>query len=364
MEVFKMIINILDQSLNLVGVVDDYISVIWRPAYYDIGDFELYINASSEAVELLQPDYYLVRDRDISVDEAGNVTYSNVMIIKNFTLETGNDEGDRFIFTGRELKFLLNKRIVWQQTNLTGTAEAGIRKLVNENAVSPSDSKRVIPQLILGASAGLSDSIDKQVTGDKLDQAIIDICTAYNYGWDVYIYNRNLVFIVYKGLDRSYGQTDRPYVVFSDDFDNILNSTYERRSEEYANCTLIAGEGEGTARVTTTVNNTLSGHARYEVFTDARDLSTNKGSADEINSSTYLKLLVERGRENLAALGVTEGFSGEVLTQGSFTYGIDFDLGDTVTVVNRYGMSKNVMVLSAIESVDDTGTKLIPQFNI
>ena len=364
MEVCNMVINILDQSFNLVGVVDDYISIIWRPAYYDVGDFELYINASSEAVELLQPDYYLVRQRDISVDEAGNVTYKHVMIIKNFKLETGSELGDRFIFTGRELKFLLNKRIVWQQTNLTGTAEAGIRKLVTENAISPSDSKRVIPLLTLGPSAGLTDTIDKQVTGDKLDECITEICTAYNYGWDVYIYNGNLVFIVYKGLDRSYAQTDRPYVVFSDDFDNIINSTYERRSEQYGNCTLIAGEGEGTARVTTTVNNSLSGHARYEVFTDARDLSRNEGTEEEIPANTYSKLLVERGRETLAALAVTEGFSGEVVSEGSFTYGVDFYLGDIVTVVNRYGITKNVMVLSAIESVDDRGTKLIPQFNI
>lgn len=364
MEVFNVIINILDQSLNRVGVVDDFISVIWRPAYYDVGDFELYINASSEAVKLLQPDYYLVRDKDVSVDEGGNVIYRNVMIIKNFTLETGSELGDRFIFTGRELKFLLNKRIVWQQTTLSGTAENAIRKLISDNAISPSDSKRVIPLLTLGASAGLTDSIDKQVTGDKLDTCISEICTAYNYGWDVYVYNKNLVFIVYKGVDRSYAQNDRPYVVFSDDFDNIINSTYERRSEEYGNCTLIAGEGEGTARITTTVNNTLSGHARYEVYTDARDLSRNEGTPEEIDATTYLKLLVERGRENVAALGITEGFSGEVVAEGSFTYTVDFDLGDTVTVINKYGIGKNVIVLSAIESVDDTGTKLIPQFNI
>lgn len=359
-----MVINILDTEFNLVGVVDDYISVIWRPAYYDVGDFELYINATSEAVAKLQPDYYLVRDRDVSVDEDGNVTYTKVMVIKNFTLKTDAEDGDHLIYTGRELKFLLNKRIVWKQTNLSGKTETAIRKLVTDNAVSPSDNNRVIPRLILGAESGLTDTIDKQVTGDKLDACITEICTAYNYGWDIYIYNSNLVFIVYAGVDRSYGQTDRPYVVFSDEFDNIINSTYERRSEEYANCTLIAGEGEGVARTTTTVNNTLSGLDRIEIFTDARDLSRNEGSEDEIDSATYLKLLVERGRESLAALGVTEGFSGEVLTQGSFTYGVDFDLGDTVTVINEYGIGKNVLVLSAIESVDDTGTKLIPQFNI
>lgn len=359
-----MVIHVLDQSFNLVGVVDDYISVIWRPAYYDIGDFELYINATSEAIKLLNEGYYLVRDRDIFMDESGNVTYSNVMVLKNIKLNTDVEEGDHLTYTGRELKFLLSQRIVWTQTTLSGTAEAGIRRLVTENAISPADNKRVIPALTLGASAGLSDSIDKQVTGESLAQTIIDICKAYGYGWEVYIYNKSMVFIVYKGVNRSYNQSENPFVVFSDDFDNILNSEYERNSENYANCTLIGGEGEGIARTFTTVGNTYTGLNRYEIFTDARDISQNKGSENEIDVTTYLSLLNERGLENLAPLSVTEGFTGEVLNNVNYKYGEDYYLGDTVTVINKYGISKDVMVLSAIESVDESGTKLIPQFNI
>ena len=359
-----MVIHVLDTSFNLVGVIDDYISVIWRPAYYDIGDFELYIDATSEAVELLKRNYYLVRDTDIIVDEDNNVTYSNVMIIKKFTLTTDAENGDKLTYTGRELKYILNQRIVWSQTNLSGTAENAIRRLVTENAISPSNSNRIIPNLTLGISAGLTDSIEKQLTGDKLDQAIIDICTAYNYGWEVYVYNKTMVFIVYKGINRSYCQTDIPYVVFSDEFDNILNSTYELNSESYANTTLIGGEGEGSERIYRTLNNENSGLDRYEIFTDARDISQNKDSEDAIDINTYYKLLDERGLENLATLSVTEGMSGEVLSDVAFKYGIDFYLGDTVTVINKYGIAKDVMVLSAIESVDDTGTKLIPQFNI
>ena len=359
-----MVIHVLDTSFNLVGVVDDYISVIWRPAYYDIGDFELYIDATSEAVELLKRNYYLVRDTDIIVDEDNNVTYSNVMIIKKFTLTTDAENGDKLTYTGKELKYILNQRIVWSQTNLSGTAENAIRRLVTENAISPSNSNRIIPNLTLGVSAGLTDSIEKQLTGDKLDQAIIDICTAYHYGWEVYVYNKTMVFIVYKGINRSYCQTDIPYVVFSDEFDNILNSTYELNSESYANTTLIGGEGEGSERIYRTLNNENSGLDRYEIFTDARDISQNKDSEDAIDINTYYKLLDERGLENLATLSVTEGMSGEVLSDVSFKYGVDFYLGDTVTVINKYGIAKDVMVLSAIESVDDTGTKLIPQFNI
>lgn len=359
-----MNIHVLDRAFNLVGIVDDYVSVIWRPAYYDIGDFELYINASAEAVNLLQKNFYIVREPDIMADSEGNVTYTKVMQIKNFKLNTDAEGGDYLTVTGREIKRLLHQRIVWSQTNLTGTAENAIRRLVTENAITPTDSKRVIPTLTLGVSAGLTDTIEKQVTGDHLDQAIIDICTAYNYGWEIYIHNKTLVFIVYQGVDKSYNQTDRPYVVFSEDFDNIINSEYELNSEEYANTTLIGGEGEGTDRIYSTVGDDNSGLDRFETFTDAKDLSQNKDSeTDAIPLSTYLALLQERGNENLASLGVTEGFSGEVLPI-NFIYGVDYYLGDIVTLINKYGISKDVRVLSAIESKDDTGSKTIPQFNI
>lgn len=359
-----MVIHVLDRSFQLVGVVDDYISVIWRPAYYDVGDFELYINASSEAVQLLQKNRYLVRDTDIEVDEAGNVAYTNVMIIKNITLTTDAENGDHLTYTGRELKYLLHQRIVWKQTRMSSKVEYGIRRLVTENAISPTDPNRVIPDLVLGAEAGLSARMDKQVTGKYLDESITEICATYGYGWEIFIYNAAMVFIVYQGLDRSYNQSERPYVVFSDEFDNILNSEYQMQSEAYANTALIGGEGEGTDRIYTSVGDSNSGLERYETFTDGSGISQNKGNENEIPLEEYLLLLQETGKESLANLAITEGFSGEVISDGAFKYGEDFFIGDTVTVINHYGISKDVMVLSAIESQDETGTKLIPQFNI
>lgn len=359
-----MVIRVLDRSFNLVGVVDNYISVIWRPAYYDVGDFELYINASPEVVQLLQKNRYLVRDTDIEVDEAGNVTYTRVMVIKNITLTTDAENGDHLTYTGRELKYLLHQRIVWKQTRMSSKVEYGIRRLVKENAIEPTDTNRVIPDLVLGAEAGLAESMDKQVTGKYLDESITEICATYGYGWEIFIYNTSMVFIVYQGLDRSYNQSERPYVVFSDSFDNILNSEYQMQSESYANTALIGGEGEGTDRIYTSVGDNNSGLERYETFTDGSGISQNKGNENEIPLEEYLLLLQETGKESLANLAITEGFSGEVISDGAFKYGEDFFIGDTVTVINHYGISKDVMVLSAIESQDETGSKLIPQFNI
>lgn len=355
---------VLDQQFNIVGVIDSYVSLIWRPSYSEIGDFELYMGATKEAVDMLKVNRYLVRSTDASVDSQGRVTYKKVMIIKNHDLTTDIEIGDFLTVTGRELKFLLHQRIVWSQTNLTGRAEAGIRALVTQNAISPTDSNRTIPNLVLGAGAGLLETIEKQVTGVYLDEAVKDICVTYNYGWDMYVYNGQIIFIVYTGLDRSYGQNDRPYVVFSDNFENLFNTEYQLETDEYANTTLIGGEGEGTDRIYRNVGGTNSGLNRFETFTDARDLSRNKGSDEEIPLNTYYQLLEERGREKLAELAYTEGFSGEVKSDLAYKYGEDFDLGDIVTVINSYGISKNVRVLSAIESDDESGTKLVPQFNI
>ena len=356
-------IYVLTPDFKLEGIIDEYVSIIWRPSYSEVGDFEIYLGATEKAINLLQKNRYVVRSSDISV-ENGVATYEKVMVIKNIQLITDVENGDFYCVTGRELKFLLNQRIVWSQTNLTGTAENAIRRLVNENAIAPTNNNRIIPNLVLGVQAGLTDNIEKQVTGKKLDEAISEICTTYNYGWDIFITNNKLVLVVYAGTDRSYEQTERPYVVFSDDFENLYNTDYQLFTETYANTTLVGGEGEGLERVYTTVNGNLSGLERFETFTDARDVSSNKGSENEIDVTTYLNLLAERGRENLASLAYTEGFSGEVLSNVAFKYGEDFFIGDTVTVINKYGIKKNVRVLSAIESEDETGVKLLPQFNI
>lgn len=357
-------IYVLDRDFTLLGIVDSYVSVIWRPSYSEVGDFEIYVGADSAVVDLLREDRYVVRSSDVSVDDEENVTYTNVMIIKGRIIHTDVENGDYLTVTGKELKYLLNQRIVWNMTTLSGTAENGIRKLVTENAIAPAIPNRAIPGMVLGASAGLTDTIEKQITGDKLDEAIVSICKAYEYGWEIFVYNKNLVFVIYQGVNRSYAQTERPYVVFSEDFENLYNTEYQSSRESYANATRIGGEGEGVERIYTTLGDSLAGFDRYEVFTDARGVSRNEGSEDEITEAEYLRLLQEQGKEKLAEYAYTEGFSGEILSDVAFKYGEDFFIGDLVTVINKYGISRNARVTSAIESEDESGSKLVPQFNI
>lgn len=355
-------VHVLNRDFSLESIVDNYESLIWRPSYSDIGDFELYVGATPELVNILQRDRYLVRDTDITITN-GVVTYRNVMIIKNIQLSTSVEEGDYLTITGKELAYLLHSRIVWGMATLTGTAENSIRTLITQNAINPSNTRRKIPTLALDPVVGFTDTIDMQVTGDNLCDTVTTLCQTYNYGWEIYIQNNALRFRLYRGLDKSYNQNDRPYVVFSDAYDNLFNTEYQLESEEYANTTLVGGEGEGNARRYTTVNDSNTGLDRYELFTDARDISSNTDSGT-LPAAQYNRLLAQRGTENLMELSIVQGFSGQVLSGVAYKYGTDFNLGDIVTVINEYGISRNVRVMSAIESYSEDGVSLIPEFNM
>ena len=264
-----------------------------------------------------------------------------------------------------KLKFLLHQRIVWGRSIINDSVEYALRRLIGANAINPVEPTRTIPNMQHSEPKGYTERIDFQVSNKQLDEAVIEICKTYGYGWDIYITDNKLTVDIFKGTDRSYNQSERPYVVFSDNFENLYGTEYVYDSENYANMTLIGGEGEEYERIYAYVNNELEGLERYEVFTDARDISQNLESEDEIISyEDYLLLLEERGREKLTELTKTEGFTGEVVSDLAFKYGVDFFIGDVVTVINKYGMQKNVRVLSAIESEGEDGVKLLPQFSI
>ena len=342
---------LLDTDLNIIKVIDMFKSVIWTTRYYASGDFELYIPATQEMIDLFKRDYYVVRDDDTT----------QAMIVENIQITTDIEEGNFLIITGKSLKSILSRRIIWIQTIINGYVEAGIRALVNKNAISPDDEARKIDNLILGEELGLTDKMRSQYTGANLEETIQKICNTYKIGYDVLLDldAKKFIFILYKGADRSYNQSVNPYVVFSNDYENLLHTDYKTNSSEYKNVAKVAGEGEGNARKTTSVG-TATGLNRYEMWVDARDLSTNEGEVDEI---TYLSLLAEQGLAALAETTIKEEMEGEVEANHTYKLNKDYFLGDVIEVVNEYGIAMTPRVTEIIESEDDTGHYTIPTFD-
>jgi hypothetical protein len=291
------------------------------------------------------------------------------MIIEKFDIKSDAVDGNEFIISGRSLESILSRRIVWKQTTINGNLQNGIQKLLNENVIDPIPtnlkSYRKISNFIFEKSTDsriTSLTMEAQYTGDNLYDVIQDICDAYNIGFKVTLNDKNqFVFSLYSGDDRSYQQTDNPYVVFSKEFDNITDSEYYESYESYSNVTLIGGEGEGNKRKYTTYSpKQVSELERYELFTDARDISSDNEDGSTMSTSDYNKLLSQRGKEKLAECQVIKSFEGDFDFNGQYKYGKDFFLGDIVQIENEYGISSQSRVSEVIQSQDDSGKYMIP----
>lgn len=353
-----MNVYVMNSSLERVGVIDSYRSIIWTQRYYTTGDFELYLDASDDNITLCQKGYYLYREGDY---EDG--TFKSVMIIQYVQLDTSVDNGNTLIVKGSDIKSLIGRRIIWSQTVMSGTLEENIRSVITDNIISPSDSARTIDNFVLGDELGTTSTVNVQATGDRIDLWVTEQITPYEIGYDVQIVDGSFTFFLYQGLDRSYDQSTNAYVIFSPGFENLLSTSYVDSSVDTKNFALVAGEGEGSSRRTTTAGDTtLSGLERIELFVDARDVSSSTDSGT-LSDSEYLAQLATRGEDALAELGDVTVFEGEIEAETNFEYGTDYFLGDKVQIINEYGIESSARIVEIIDSEDATGRTVVPTFS-
>lgn len=347
---------VLNSNLDAIAVVDSYKSFIWTERYYEQGDFEIFTLMRDGILDYIKQDYYLQRgDSD------------RVMIIEKILIKTDVEEGNSITISGRSLESILSRRIVWGQKTINGNLQNGIQTLLNENIISPSNAKRKISNFIFEASTDpriTELTIDAQYTGDNLYDVITAICKERGIGFKVTLNDsKQFVFKLYCGEDRSYEQTANPYVVFSPYYDNILGSNYMESKTAYKNVALVGGEGEGTARKYTAVGD-VEGLERRELFTDARDISSDDPEdGGSLTDAEYTELLRQRGKEDLAENIEVVSFEGEIETTVLFKYGEDFFNGDIVQIENEYGHQSTVRILEIVTSEDESGIYVYPTFS-
>jgi len=346
-----MDIYVLNTSFEKIGVIDYCASIIWTKKYCDLGDFELYLPATSDALEILKDGNLVMREDDPE----------SLMVIQDISLSTDAENGNYITVSGPSIESYIRKRIVWQQTNLNGLLTDGVTTLLNQNLIAPTMASRKISNFIIGTYCSCDVVITKQLTGDNLFDAIKDLLNTYQLGFDVLFDGEKLIFNIYEGLDRSYDQNLNPHVIFSPEFDNILSSSYKASSENYKNVAMVAGEGEGIDRKTYVTGN-VSGVARNEIYVDARDISSNTGSGT-LTPTQYDDLLNERGKTALAETLITEEFEGEIEPRTNYVYGQDYFLGDIVTIQNEYGIAMTVRITAITEAWDENGYSCIPTFS-
>jgi hypothetical protein len=243
---------------------------------------------------------------------------------------------------------MLDRRIITPTINFSGTVEDAMRKVVSDNAITA----RPLPHLALGSAAGLTPACTFQATG----KGVLAVCTALarsaplGFRVRLDVPGKRWIFECYDGVDRSVTQHDRPYVLFSGEYENIDGPKYETNTTGYANYAYVAGQGEGSARVVVELNQT-GGEPRRELWVDARDLQQDTEHNETLDA--YKARLQQRGLEKLAEAARSESFAAAAVDTANFAYLTDWDLGDIVSF-EKWGIRIDQRI-TEVEEVDEGG---------
>lgn len=345
-----MNIYVFDRELNRLGIIDTYTSLIWIRKTSTAGRFELHCPVNTHTIDLLQKDRVICKSNDLT----------ECAYIENRTITQDSNGKETLKVTGKFVSGYLGKRIIWGMFNLNMTCEKAMRKLVDTQCINTS-ANRIIPFLTLDTEQGYTCKVDYQVSYKNLLEELESLSNVSDLNFKVYtdLINKNHIFKIYSGVDRTVNQNINSICIFSKNFENILDSEFTHNTDNYRNTALIAGEGEGTDRVLKTIENS-TGLDRNEIFIDAKDIQSKDENENIIPAGEYDKLLIQRGHEKLAEYKEVETFESKInVTNSNLIYKQDFDLGDYVTCQNReWNVTTNVKITEIEEVYESDGLQV------
>ncbi len=354
-----MDIYILDKEFNTIKIVDVFESFMWTERYTGFGNVEIYTLVDLDLLSYAElGNYITLRDSN------------SIMIIENIQLTSQVEEGPRMIISGRSLEAILERRIIWPATVLSGSFQNAIKTLLNNNIINPSDTYRRINNFIFKESTDTritSLTIEDDYEGDNLYEVITNLCMERELGYRITLNESNqFVFELYYGEDRSYEQTANPYIVFSPHFENLVDSNYLQSTSVWKNVAFVIGNDANDNQQVVKVNNTITDLSRRELYVNASDVKSKYDNDTPVPTSIFLAALTNRGRVELIKPEnrLTTLVEAQIDTmQEGFKYGKDFNKGDIVQVVDEFGIQNRVRVSEFFISQDANGYNTYPTFS-
>ncbi|NFV48084.1 hypothetical protein FDJ70_10525 [Clostridium botulinum] len=338
----KVPIRIIDKNFNLLGEIDNYESLIFIRRFSRVGEFELHINLDKQNVDKLLEDNLILL----------GAYFNKVAIIEHIEKSMSEDGKEQLVVKGSTLKGIFKRRITVPPSKeaydrAIGKQETIIKQFINNNVVAPTDKDRIIPNLIIAPDKNRGVQDGWRTRYENLADKITEIAEYSKLGWDITLdtNNNKYVFDVIEGKNLTSEQEELPPVIFSVDFDNIKNKHFIKSLLNFKNIAYAGGKGEDEERLIQQIGES-KGLSRREIFIDC-------SQAEDI------KELKSMGEHKLNDFKIVETFEASVIPYGSFIYQKDWDLGDTVTVLDRkWGVILNTRITEIKEIYEVSGLNL------
>ncbi|MDL2257855.1 siphovirus ReqiPepy6 Gp37-like family protein [Eubacteriales bacterium OttesenSCG-928-K08] len=327
---------VLDTNLTQVGLIPKYTSFTFERSHWGVGKFTLVLPEQAMDADKLAEGRIICMG--MSDARAG--------IIRKIQADDDRNT-DNITVSGFMLKGAARLRIIVPPTQtedpnalgwdrVQGTAEDVYRHYAARHMIAPVDDNRRLPGIVLDDIADPPRGIITPWQcqhNEKLHEVFAEIGEWTGMGWDIRLdeKNKRMVFVVVPGRDKTTTNTDgNSPVIFTPAMDNIISNRYTYDKSEYTNAPYIGGAGEDEDQLVLTAYMDDEGNQLEDPIAgwDRREAWISAGNVDDPE-----KLYFEGLHKHKDTRKLIQGLEGEIIPTGSFVYGVDWDLGDIVTVV-------------------------------
>jgi hypothetical protein len=342
-----------------MGLLDSVKSLVHRSSWHEIPNSEMTVSKTAQGVEELQIGRILVV----------NNQRDKALIIEDLTASL---DDEYITFTCIPLKGMLNYRICHPNDSGGGNGNPWVQKrqsqvmmwMVSDNLVTQTrdnDRKfwnndrtvnmlRIAPIKVFGETIDFTVDWDTGHMGDAITTIakIYGITTTVPLGWNISITENYDAFEmdVFYGTHKHIHQTTVPPVVFSEEFGNMKNATYQYSIKEWRNVAYMTWN-DGNADQNSPVGNTNKGETisfnRKEII-----LNSSKKTSNEV---------ISEGRSELNKRPHVDSFTAEIVNNENTmsTYKEDWNLGDIVTVQSNEVLKGSLITIDVqITEIEET----------
>ncbi len=366
-----MDLSIYSPELKLLGVADEFSSLIWHRRFFKAGYFKLSAPALKNNISLLRKHNLIEKPES---DEIGFIT--------SVKITYDSEKGGTVDVSGCFLSGLLSRRII------TDAGESdGLLEIIDKQCGSAcSEPIRQIPSLMIDKTVPVNYFYTEGIKFYNLAEFCTAVCMQELCGICIKLVhgsNENyLLLTVRYGVDRSVEQTENPQVVFSEEFDNLLSAEYSYSEDNSINTVygystvspgvddkpappeyLTGAENSGFNRLEASV----SVKAVIETYTAMKFIgygaegnpmyeTEQRKRVKVADTLKLLKLECEKGKREIA-----ENVSGDVKLE--LGYKKDYELGDIVTIYQEnWNVTLNRRIYEVTEYYDSNGRIVQPVF--
>lgn len=342
-------IRFYNEQLEMIGEVRKHTSLIFVRRWNTYGEFEIHFDKNRP--ELFKDGNYIMLNDDPY--KTGIIKYqkddSDGYSVNSFEDITIKGYSLLYLLSSRNTEPPQENNGYWVWNNKP--IEDIMYDLVDNHAIHPKEKVRTIDFLTAKESKHRGGKLTFQSRFKNLADELNTLSVQSGLGVTVWldVDNKNFVFEVLEGIDRSYAIDNPDTYIFSKGKRNVAKRAFTHSSMEACTMAYVGGQGDGSEREIVKIGNELSGLNRWETFVDARDIEEGQITA-----------LQDRGKTKLSEMQESVSIAFEAKVKD---YKVKWDLGDITTYLDdESGFIKDDRITQVTETYEEDSFTIDPVF--